>query len=123
MFSFQQNKDSPNIGGVLPTSEGVINAKQENLREFKPLFCKNQHVANTKIAPKCTFCPKNDLFWPLFAIPSYTHAIRPILGMPRRKHSPALTRIWPVVLQLGFEIFSCGEDHGAGSESYCFTFA
>ena len=58
----QQNKGSHNIGGVLPTSEWVINAKQANLREIKPLFCTYQHVANTKIAPKCTFCPKNDLF-------------------------------------------------------------
>jgi hypothetical protein len=53
----------PTSEGVIPTSEGVINAKQGNLREIKGLFCTYQHVANTKFAPKCVFCPKNALFW------------------------------------------------------------
>jgi hypothetical protein len=49
--------------GVLPTSEGLFPTKQAILREIKGLFCTNQHVANTKFARKCTFCPKNALFW------------------------------------------------------------
>jgi hypothetical protein len=52
----------PTSEGVIPTSEGVINAKQAILREIKGLFCTYQHVASTKFAPKCTFCPKNALF-------------------------------------------------------------
>jgi hypothetical protein len=52
----------PTSEGCILTSEGVINAKQAILREFKGLFCAYQHVANTKFAPKCAFCPKNDLF-------------------------------------------------------------
>jgi hypothetical protein len=55
----------PTSEGGLPTSEGVINAKQAILREIKGLFCAYQHVANTKFAPKCAFCLKNALFWPL----------------------------------------------------------
>jgi hypothetical protein len=58
----------PTSEGGLPTSEGVILTKQGNLREIKPSFCTYKHVANTKFAPKCTFCPKNDLFGPLLQI-------------------------------------------------------
>jgi hypothetical protein len=56
VLTFQQKQ------GVVPTSEGVIPTKQGKIRKNKPLFCTNQHVANTKFAPKCTFCHKNALF-------------------------------------------------------------
>jgi hypothetical protein len=47
IFAVHSNKTrgSPNIGGVLPTSEGVFNAKQAILREFKTIFCAYAHAA------------------------------------------------------------------------------
>ena len=47
IFAAHSNKTrgSPNIGGVLPTSEGVIPTKQGNLRENKGLFCTYAHAA------------------------------------------------------------------------------
>jgi hypothetical protein len=53
----------PTSEGCIPTSERLYSAKQAILREIKGLFCAYQHVANTKFARKCTFYPKNDLFW------------------------------------------------------------
>jgi hypothetical protein len=70
----------PTSEWVILTSEGVINAKQAILREFKGLFCTYQHVANTKNAPKCTFCSKNDLFCDLALIPCV--ALRAMQGRP-----------------------------------------
>jgi hypothetical protein len=70
----------PTSEGVLPTSEGVINAKQAILREIKGLFCAYQHVANTKFAPKCAFCPQNALFLSTSAVPTLTQPICPPTG-------------------------------------------
>jgi hypothetical protein len=70
----------PTSEGCILTSEGVILTKQANLREIKTLFCAYQHVANTKFAPKCTFCPKNAPFWATSAISTLTQPICPPTG-------------------------------------------
>jgi hypothetical protein len=92
----------PTSEGGLPTSEGVINAKQGILREIKGLFCTYAHVANTKFAPKCTFCHKNDLFCGFYSYPTDMSTHREIFWcigimdlrskIPRWEHGMALAR-------------------------------
>jgi hypothetical protein len=48
-----------NIGGVFSNIGGGYSNKTS---DFWTIFCAYAHVANTKFAPKCTFCPKIDLF-------------------------------------------------------------
>jgi hypothetical protein len=72
---------SPNIGGGYSNkTRGHSNKTRQN----KAIFCTNQHVANTKFAPKCAFCPKNALFRQnlrFLLLPNrYTHAQGDILA-------------------------------------------
>ena len=88
----QQNKGSPNIGGVLPTSEGVFSTKQGNLREIKPLFCAYAHAETRKGASDPRFGPHNGRFSPFLRFALLYLLVSPTIDHADRREHPNKTR-------------------------------
>jgi hypothetical protein len=95
----------PTSEGVIPTKQGVFPTKQGKVRKNKALFCTNQHVANTKFAPKCDFCLQNALFCQLLRyllLPNlYTHGQRGIF-VPQPVRSTPLFLATQIVFRAVF---------------------